>query len=98
MGVSLETRMPLLSVTLYLHSLLMIMNLIATCGLTCVEAFKEAIGDQIRVFACDSSAEAPALQTVDEAFIVLRIEHGGYVDNLLPICNDRPIGLQVPAL
>jgi carbamoyl-phosphate synthase large subunit len=45
-----------------------------------------------------SSAEAPALQKADKAFIVPRIAHEGYIDALLAICDAQQIGLLVPAL
>jgi hypothetical protein len=48
--------------------------------------------------ACDSSADAPALQKADKAFIVPRIDEEDYVDTLLAICDDYQIGLLVPAL
>src|SRR5437868_13799873 len=63
-----------------------------------VEIFKEAVGDRSRVFACDSTADAPALQKADKAFIVPRIDHKDYIDALLAICEDHQIGLLVPAL
>jgi 3-methyl-D-ornithine--L-lysine ligase PylC-like protein len=63
-----------------------------------VEIFKAAVGDRSRVFACDSSAEAPALQKADKAFIVPRVDGEDYIDTLLAICEDHQIGLLVPAL
>jgi carbamoyl-phosphate synthase large subunit len=63
-----------------------------------VEVFKEAVGDCGRVFACDCSADAPALQKADQGFIVPRIDEDDYVDTLLAICNDYQIGLLIPAL
>ena len=63
-----------------------------------VEIFKEAIGNQSRVFACDSSADAPALQKADKAFVVPRIDHDEYIDTLLRICDDHQIGLLIPSL
>lgn len=63
-----------------------------------VEIFKEAVGNQSRVFACDSSADAPALQKADKAFVVPRIDHDEYIDTLLRICDDHQIGLLIPSL
>jgi carbamoyl-phosphate synthase large subunit len=77
------------------------MNVMLTCAgrrSYSVEVFKEAVGNGSRVFACDSSADAPALQTADKAFIVPRIDHEDYIDVLLAICDDHQIGLLVPAL
>lgn len=50
-----------------------------------VENFKEAVGDQSLVFACDSSSDASALQKADKAFIVPRVDQEDYVDTLLAI-------------
>jgi carbamoyl-phosphate synthase large subunit len=75
------------------------MNVLLTCAgrrTYAVEAFKQAVGDQGGVFACDSSADAPALQQADKAFIVPHVSHEGYVDALLAICDDHQIGLLVP--
>jgi carbamoyl-phosphate synthase large subunit len=77
------------------------MNVMLTCAgrrSHCVEFFKQAVGDESRVFACDSSASAPALQKADKAFIVPCIDHKDYIDALLTICDDHKIGLLVPAL
>jgi carbamoyl-phosphate synthase large subunit len=45
-----------------------------------VENFKEAVGDQSLVFACDSSSDASAPQKADKAFIVPRVDQEDYVD------------------
>jgi carbamoyl-phosphate synthase large subunit len=77
------------------------MNVMLTCAgrrSYSVEIFKAAVGDRSRVFACDSSADAPALQQADKAFIVPPIDHEDYIDVLLAICDDYQIGLLVPAL
>jgi carbamoyl-phosphate synthase large subunit len=77
------------------------MNVMPTCAgrrSYSVEAFKEAVGNRGRVLACDSSADAPALQKADKAFIVPRIDHENYIDVLLAICDDHQIGLLIPAL
>jgi carbamoyl-phosphate synthase large subunit len=77
------------------------MNVMLTCAgrrSHCVEFFKQAVGHQSRVFACDSSAGAPALQIADKAFIVPHIDHEDYIDALLTISDDHQIGLLVPAL
>jgi carbamoyl-phosphate synthase large subunit len=77
------------------------MNVMLTCigrSSYSVEIFKEAVGDRSFVFTCDSSADAPALQKADRAFIVPRVDQEDYVDTLLAICDDHQIGLVVPAL
>src|SRR5260370_42540150 len=75
------------------------MNVMLTCAgrrTYSVEVFKEAVGNRSRVFACDSSADAPALQKADKAFIVPRVDQEDYVDALLAICDDHQIGLLIP--
>jgi carbamoyl-phosphate synthase large subunit len=77
------------------------MNVMLTCAgrrTYSVEVFKEAVGNGSRVFACDSSADAPALQTADKAFVVPRIDDDDYIDTLLAICDNHQIGLLIPAL
>jgi carbamoyl-phosphate synthase large subunit len=77
------------------------MNVLLTCAgrrSYLVEVFQEAVANRGRVFACDSSAEAPALQKADKAFVVPRIDQKGYIDALLAICHDHQISLLVPAL
>jgi carbamoyl-phosphate synthase large subunit len=77
------------------------MNVMLTCAGRrnySVEIFKEAVGDRHCVFACDSRADAPALQKADKAFIVPRVDQEDYVDTLLAICDDHQIGLLIPAL
>jgi carbamoyl-phosphate synthase large subunit len=77
------------------------MNVMLTCTgrrSYSVENFKEAVGDQSLVIACDSSSDASALQKADKAFIVPRVDQEDYVDTLLAICDDHQIGLLIPAL
>jgi carbamoyl-phosphate synthase large subunit len=77
------------------------MNVLLTCSgrrSYSVEIFKEGVGDRGLVFACDCTADAPALQKADKAFIVPHVDHEDYVSTLLTICNDHQIGLLVPAL
>jgi carbamoyl-phosphate synthase large subunit len=77
------------------------MNVLLTCAgrrSYSVEIFKAAVGDRSQVFACDSSADAPALQKADKAFVVPPVDQEDYVDTLLAICDDHQIGLLVPAL
>jgi carbamoyl-phosphate synthase large subunit len=75
------------------------MNVMLTCAGRrnySVEIFKEAVGDRSCVFACDSSADAPALQKADKASIVPRVDQEDYIDTLLAICDDHQIGLLIP--
>jgi carbamoyl-phosphate synthase large subunit len=77
------------------------MNVLLTCSgrwSYSVEIFKEAVGNRGLVFACDCSADAPALQKADKAFVVPHVDHEDYVGTLLAICSDHQIGLLIPAL
>ena len=77
------------------------MNVMLTCAgrrTYFVKLFKEAMGTTGSVFACDSSADAPALQTADRAFIVPRVDHKDYIEVLLSICSEHRIGLLIPSL
>ena len=76
------------------------MNVLLTCaGRRChtIDAFKNAMRNGGRVFACDSSPDAPALQEADEAFVVPRVEEAGYIEALLRICQEHRVGLVIPA-
>lgn len=77
------------------------MNVLLTCAgrrAFYVTEFRKALGARGRVFACDSSADAPALRYADEAFVVPDVAHEGYVDSLLDICRAHRVGLLVPIL
>jgi carbamoyl-phosphate synthase large subunit len=63
-----------------------------------VRAFQEAVGATGSVVVCDSSANAPAIQDADEAFVVPPVNDDGYIDALLSICEAAHIDLLVPAL
>ena len=76
------------------------MNVMLTCaGRRChtINAFKSAMRRGGRVFACDSSPDAPALQEADKAFVVPRVEEEGYLEALLDICAEYQVGLLIPA-
>src|SRR5438874_1224984 len=76
------------------------MNVLLTCaGRRChtINAFKSAMRGGGRVFACDSSPDAPAMQAADKAFTVPRVEEEGYVEALLSICAEYHVGMLVPA-
>lgn len=77
------------------------MNVLVTCAgrrSHTIAAFKEAVRGRGLVFACDSSADAPALQEADDAFLVPLLGAPGYLDALLAICRERHVGLLVPTL
>jgi carbamoyl-phosphate synthase large subunit len=63
-----------------------------------IRAFHEALKGRGEVLACDSSADAPALQVADRAFVVPSVQDDGYIDDLLTICAEHEVGLVVPAL
>jgi carbamoyl-phosphate synthase large subunit len=76
------------------------MNVLITCvGRRSYEiaAFKDAVGSDGRVLACDADPNAPAMRMADEAFVVPRIDTGDYVHELLRLCAEHEIGLVVPA-
>ena len=76
------------------------MNVMLTCaGRRChtINAFKSAMRRGGRVFACDSSPDAPALQEADKAFVVPRVEEEGYIEAMLSICAEYQVGLLIPA-
>lgn len=77
------------------------MNVLLTCAgrrSYSVEIFKQAVRPLGCAVACDSSAEAPALQNADRAFTVPSVDDPKYVDALLSICEAYNIDLLVPAL
>lgn len=77
------------------------MNLLLTCvgrRAFYVDAFKKALGERGQVFACDSSANAPALRNADRAFVVPDVVEEGYVDALLDVCRHHRVGLLIPIL
>ena len=77
------------------------MNVLLTCAgrrSFAIKAFQKALKSGGRVFACDSSADAPALQQADRGFVAPAVEAGDYVDALLAICRENRVGLLIPAL
>jgi carbamoyl-phosphate synthase large subunit len=76
------------------------MNVLLTCAgrrRQTVRGFKDALRGRGRVFACDSSWDAPALQEADGAFVVPRLDDKSYVDVLIGICEEHHIDLLIPA-
>lgn len=77
------------------------MNFLLTCAgrrTPIVTAFKNAVGSGGRVFACDASADAPALQEADQSFVVPSVSDEGYIDALFSICEEHRVGMVIPAL
>jgi len=77
------------------------MNILLTCAgrrTAVLSAFRAALQGEGRVFACDTSAEAPALQQADRAFLVPPVDDEDYADALLEICERQGVRVVVPAL
>jgi carbamoyl-phosphate synthase large subunit len=77
------------------------MNVLLTCAgrrSYAVDAFRQALNGRGQVFACDCSADAPALHLADQAFVVPHTEDKGYIEALLGLCKLHRVGLLIPAL
>ncbi len=77
------------------------MNILLTCAGRrnyLVQYFAEALGDDGKVFATDSSPYAPALQEAAVGFLVPSVDDPSYVDHLLTLCRDNNISLLVPLI
>jgi carbamoyl-phosphate synthase large subunit len=77
------------------------MNVLLTCAGRrgfAIRAFKQALNNCGRVFACDASPDAPALQMADKGFVVPSVDADNYVDVLLKICREQCVRLLIPAL
>ncbi|MGH9720955.1 MAG: FAD-dependent oxidoreductase [Bryobacteraceae bacterium] len=77
------------------------MNVLFTCAgrrSYSITIFKQAAHGNGQVFACDASAEAPALRHADKSFVVPCVDDAGYIDELLKICGEHRVGLLIPAL
>ena len=77
------------------------MNFLLTCvgrRTPIVTAFKDGVGGEGRVFACDTNADAPALQEADKSFVVPAVTDASYIDALLSICAENRVGMVIPAL
>lgn len=76
-------------------------NVLFTCAgrrTFIIRAFQQALNNCGRVFACDASPDAPALQMADKGFVVPSVEADNYLDVLLTICRERRVRLLVPAV
>jgi carbamoyl-phosphate synthase large subunit len=77
------------------------MNVLLTCAgrrTAIISAFQDALRGEGLVLACDTDADAPAMQQADRAFLVPPVEHEDYVGALLSICERQRAGLLIPAL
>lgn len=75
------------------------MNVFLTCAGRrnyLLKFFQEALGNQGKVFAGDSTIEAPTLQEADESFLLPRINHSEYFEKLLDICQQKQVRLLIP--
>lgn len=74
------------------------MNVLLTCAGRrnyLVEYFRTALQGQGRVYAADASADAPALQVADRAFIVPPINHTHYFDRVFELCKQHQVRLLI---
>jgi carbamoyl-phosphate synthase large subunit len=60
-----------------------------------INFFREALQGKGHVFAADSSAEAPALQEADKAFVVPLASDSEYIEKVLQVCRQNKVGLLV---
>ena len=76
-------------------------NVLFTCAgrrIFAVRAFQQALNNCGRVFACDASPDAPALQVADKGFVVPLADADNYLDVLLTICREQRVRLLIPAV
>src|SRR2546429_737039 len=76
-------------------------NVLFTCAgrrTFAVRAFQQALNNCGRVFACDASPDAPALQVADKGFVVPPADANNYLDVLLTICREQRVRLLIPAV
>jgi carbamoyl-phosphate synthase large subunit len=74
------------------------MNVLVTCAgrrNLLVRYFRESLAGRGLVYAADASAEAPALQEADGAFVVPTIDDPGYFEHLIRICERHGIRVLV---
>jgi carbamoyl-phosphate synthase large subunit len=77
------------------------MNVLLTCAgrrSFAIRAFQQALNNCGRVFACDATPDAPALQIADNGFVVPSTDADNYLDVLLTICREQRVRLLIPAL
>jgi carbamoylphosphate synthase large subunit len=76
-------------------------NVLFTCAgrrTFAIRAFQQALNNCGRVFACDASPDAPALQIADKGFVVPPADADNYLDMLLTICREQRVRLLIPAV
>ncbi|MEC4813705.1 MAG: ATP-grasp domain-containing protein [Scytonema sp. PMC 1069.18] len=74
------------------------MNIMLTCAGRrnyLVQYFQEVLKNRGRVFAGDTSAEAPALHEADKGFVLPSVTHVDYFDKLLYICQQYDVRLLI---
>jgi len=78
-----------------------VINVLFTCAgrrTFAIRAFQQALNNCGRVFACDASPDAPALQIADKGFVVPPADADNYLDMLLTICREQRVRLLIPAV
>jgi len=60
-----------------------------------INYFREALQGKGHVFAADSSAEAPALQEADKAFVVPLASDSEYIEKIVQVCRQNEVGILV---
>jgi carbamoyl-phosphate synthase large subunit len=76
------------------------MNIMLTCAGRrnyLIQFFRTALQGHGQVIAVDASADAPALQEADQAFVVPPIDQPGYMASLLTLCHQHQVRLLIPA-
>jgi carbamoyl-phosphate synthase large subunit len=72
------------------------LNVLLTCGGRrnyMVGYFRAALAGRGEVCVADSSGDAPALHEADRAFVVPRVDHPDYIEQLLELCRRNAVGL-----
>jgi carbamoyl-phosphate synthase large subunit len=60
-----------------------------------INYFRDALQGSGHVFAADASADAPALQEADKAFVVPLASDSEYIDKIVHVCRQNEVGLLV---
>jgi carbamoyl-phosphate synthase large subunit len=77
------------------------MNVLFTCAgrrSYAIRAFQEVLNNCGRVFACDASLDASALQIAYKGFVVPPADADDYIDVPLTICREQRVCLLIPAV
>lgn len=77
------------------------MNIIITCAgrrVDLIKLFKNALGNNGYLLACDANPNAAALQEADKGFVLPSVKHSDYSDTLIDICKQHQVCLLIPLL